>query len=344
MKNLTVRNGHEALPQILQILDEEGVHRSSRNGPVLQIPEPLSIVYTHPCERMVFWPQRDCNPFFHLYEAAWMLDGRNDVAGPARYAKQIAQYSDDGTTFHGAYGNRWRTWFGRDQLVEIAAALRANPDDRRQVLSMWSANSDLGRDGKDVPCNLVATFQVDHNGRLNLVVFNRSNDLIWGTLGANLVHFSVLLEYMASEVGCLVGIYTQVSSNPHAYVDKYEELRDIPRPNPLTYRGWVTAGLYQAQHVHQVPMLGVTRADIHQLLYEVDTGYIAYAQWPHPWCAMVQRVLQAHLVYKSLPPPEKYRAAFDLLNIEDGLQTADFVVAAREWVQRRWNRWAEKGQ
>ena len=319
------------------MLDEEGVRRDSRNGPVIMVPGGVTTVYSHPEERVVFWPQRDANPAFHLYEALWMLDGRSDVEGLARYVKQVRQYSDDGITFHGAYGNRWREWFGRDQLEEIASALRANPDDRRQVLQMWSANSDLGRDGKDVPCNLTATFQRNEDGLLDLTVFCRSNDIIWGCYGANAVHFSILLEYMASQIRCPVGTYTQVSVNWHAYVDKYEELRDIPRPNPLTYRNWVIHGLYQSQHVYAVPMSGVTRDDIHGLLYEADDGNFPRT-WAHPWCEMAQHVLMAHHIFKSRPAPEKYREAVDCL----GASRADFIVAATEWVQRRWNSWAEK--
>ena len=51
-----------------------------------------------PCERVLLYPERNANPFFHLYESLWMLAGRNDVAGPARYAKNMNNYSDNGVT------------------------------------------------------------------------------------------------------------------------------------------------------------------------------------------------------------------------------------------------------
>ena len=68
MKVLQVRNVHEALPRALQLLDREGIRRESRNGPVIQGP-PVATVYMHPWERVLFWPERDANPFFHLYES-----------------------------------------------------------------------------------------------------------------------------------------------------------------------------------------------------------------------------------------------------------------------------------
>src|ERR1017187_3661662 len=107
MRILHVRNVHEALPRALALLEQEGVERPSRNGPVLLGPS-VTTVYERPCERVIFWPERDANPYFHLYEALWMLAGRDGIAGPARYAKQIREYSDDGVVLHGAYGDRWR--------------------------------------------------------------------------------------------------------------------------------------------------------------------------------------------------------------------------------------------
>jgi len=55
---------------------------------------------------------------------------------------------------------------------------------------------------------------------LNMTVFNRSNDMVYGALGANVVHFSVLQEYMAACIGVEVGTYYQVSSNMHVYLDE----------------------------------------------------------------------------------------------------------------------------
>jgi hypothetical protein len=246
MLTLKVRNVHEALPEGMRLVNLFGVTEESRNGPVRVLPDPLSTCYLKPQERVELWPQRDSNPFFHLFEALWMLAGRNDVAFPARFAKQIGQYSDNGRTFNGAYGYRWRNHFGRDQLTEIVEALQKNPTCRRQVLSMWDARNDLGLDSKDVPCNLNACFQIAQ-GKLNLVVYNRSNDLVWGAYGANAVHFSVLQEYMAARIGVEVGTYHQVSMNSHIYLAQHARLMlelaaqvtDPPgrRNNPYTEGG-----------------------------------------------------------------------------------------------------------
>ncbi|MCB1127948.1 MAG: hypothetical protein KDM81_15745, partial [Verrucomicrobiae bacterium] len=235
MKVIKTRNVQQALPEALYQLSFEGVRRDSRNGPVFMFPEPVTTVYLRPAERVLFWAERDANPFFHLMESLWMLGGRNDVEYVARFVERMRSYSDDGVTFHGAYGFRWRQHFFEDQLPKIIAALKANRDDRRQVLSMWDTDADLGRQGKDLPCNLQAIFQIACDGRLDMTVTNRSNDLIWGAYGANAVHFSYLHEYVARSVGVEQGIYRQVSANFHAYEDvlKVAPLADLAA-NPMT--------------------------------------------------------------------------------------------------------------
>lgn len=229
MKLITVRNVNDALIDGLRSLSEEGLDRDSRNGPVKVFPYPVTTHYKYPDERVIFHPKRDANPYFHFMESLWMLAGRRDVAWISQFSSNIANFSDDGVNFHGAYGHRWRnhfevigTDFAVDQLGTIAHLLKQNPDDRRTVLQMWDTSWDLGMDGKDFPCNLTCTFRINPYGKLDMTVFNRSNDMIWGAYGANAVHFSVLQEVMAAWIGVPIGGYWQVSTNLHAYHNTLE--------------------------------------------------------------------------------------------------------------------------
>lgn len=164
--------------------DVNVLRQPSRNGQVLRIDEPVTITYGRPLERVLFNQARDANPFFHLYEALWMLAGRNDVASLAYYCKRMTQFSDNGTTLNGAYGYRWRRqerWevretYGKsiegvrkvDQLDLIVAHLKADPNSRRAVLQMWNVEDDLlkidgnhaHRESKDVCCNLSVMFSI----------------------------------------------------------------------------------------------------------------------------------------------------------------------------------------
>lgn len=336
MKSLYVRNVHEALPRALFLLDSIGVKRDSRNGPVL-FGGSVATVYERPVERVMFWPERNANPFFHLYESLWMLAGRNDVAPLCRYVKRSAEYSDNGATLHGAYGRRWRAWFDIDQLPVIVERLKNDPDDRRCVLQMWDAETDLLTNdqmrllgiGKDVPCNTIATFQRGISGELNLTVFCRSNDIVWGAYGANAVQFGALLEYMAMNIGCPVGTYTQVSVNWHGYVNTIEGVwslrNNMPPVDPYS-TGWVKV----------IPMAGDGTPEeldryIEDLLNSADTDFEdRVVPGDHlPWTQMCFNVLLAHHNYKT----GGARAALEILQAAD--QTADWVVAARQWLERK---------
>lgn len=57
---------------------------------------------------------------------------------------------------------------------------------------------------------------------LYMTVCNRSNDLVWGCLGANAVHFSYLQEYLAARIGVGIGYYYQFTNNLHVYADNFE--------------------------------------------------------------------------------------------------------------------------
>lgn len=52
-----------------------------------------------------------------------------------------------------------------------------------------------------------------------MTVCCRSNDLILGAYGANIVHFSMLQEYMAGKLGKMMGSLTQLSNSLHIYPD-----------------------------------------------------------------------------------------------------------------------------
>lgn len=236
MKIIEVDNVNQAVARAIPYLLSEGIRENSRNGSVLVAPGPVITIYNKPKERVLFSATRDANPFFHLMESLWMLAGRNDLGFPLYFNSRFNGYSDDGVHIHGAYGHRWRYYFGYDQLVEIVKELDRNPTSRRAVLTMWSPVGDLkpiqvgepinnvwagGMSGKDVPCNTHAYFDVRYD-KLNMTVCNRSNDIIWGAYGANVVHFSMLQEYLAAWLDVDVGVYRQFSNNFHVYLDTYD--------------------------------------------------------------------------------------------------------------------------
>ena len=229
MHVITTRNVHKVLPQALSEIFAYGEWRSNRNeaelGKTLVFPTPVCTVYEQPQERVMFWPERDANPFLHLIESIWMLAGRNDVMFMRSMAEQFASYSDDGATLHGAYGHRWRRHFGGDQIEVAIKRLQDDPDSRRCVIGMWDPAVDCAGEGKDLPCNTTIYLAVNNQGRLDMTVCCRSNDIIWGAYGANAVHFSILQELIALALGREMGRLYQISNNWHAYAKTVMPLR-----------------------------------------------------------------------------------------------------------------------
>lgn len=242
MRTIAVRNVNEAYAIGRALIMSFGVEEQTRNGPVLTFTEPVSMEYERPYERILFDRKRGANPFFHLFEAFWMLAGRNDGTWLDRYVRDFsARYAEPDGRIHGAYGHRWRNYFTVDQLTLAATLLSEDSSTRQVVIQMWDADNDLGAMVKDKPCNTHIYFRVV-NGALQMTVCNRSNDMVWGAYGANAVHMSILQELMARTLGLRIGTYFQVSNNLHLYkdhIDKYPSSHYDPysinlvRPYPL---------------------------------------------------------------------------------------------------------------
>lgn len=232
MRVIEARNVNDAWDQAKILLNDVGVVRQSRVGEVIEAPFPVTTVYENPTERVLFNEERNANPFFHFFESLWMLAGRNDLAWIEKFNSKISDFVGTDPEVYGAYGYRWRKAFDMDggaeddfadQLPKIIRMLKKNPDERRAVLTMWNPLWDLERpEKKDVPCNLIVTFKI-RNSKLDMIVFCRSNDLVMGCYGANVVHFSYLQEYMAAMIGVPIGKYYQVSDSWHAYTARWKE-------------------------------------------------------------------------------------------------------------------------
>lgn len=329
---IDARNVNDALVKGLALIREKGRPQESRNGPVMVMDEPVTTVYFRPYERVLAWAWRDANPFFHLYEALWMLAGKNDVKSVAQLVPRMATFSDDGVTFNGAYGYRWRNYFCIDQLKCVVRALRDNPDCRRQVITM-SDPEDLRRRTNDVPCNIAVSCRVVE-GKLDIYVFNRSNDIIWGAYGANAVHFSFLQEYLAGLVGVEVGIYEQISCNWHAYYDVLSKYIDVaPQKDP--YRlGLVDSSPALVPH-------GMEQGDFDQILYEFvgsEPSVHGYDHTEIPFLNQVAKpMMTAWRVYKNGSEagiPSRYEDAAEVLR-ECGDRDNDWIADGLRWLARR---------
>lgn len=317
---IQAHNVNDALPKGLEVLRRHGFWQRTRNGNAIVCPQPVTTRYVAPKERVLFWRERDANPFFHLFEALWMLGGRNDLKYVANFVKRMREYSDDGATLWGAYGWRWRSFFDFDQLEWAVDRLKKDPADRRVVINMFAPGNDQVKaddGGKDIPCNLAVHFQVIL-GKLNMTVFNRSNDIVWGGYGANVVHMSILQEYISGMIGVPVGRYWQVSDNFHAYEEIYTKL--------LAVQGTPTDHYLNEE---AVPFNLVLQAG------SFDQDLAMFLEEPHaigfrnPFFRKIAKPLYfAHQAYK-----QKTMAELEIL--EQMPSKNDWRLAAEQWIMRK---------
>ena len=304
---------NEAYDTGLDFLADFGGCEDSRNGRVKVLPEPLTTRYANPLQRVLFNEKRDANPFFHLFEALWMLAGCNNLHFLTRYNKRMAEFSDDNKILSGAYGYRWRKRFGFDQLKYLVNLLRGEPTTRRAVLQMYDCEVDRYAE-KDMPCNTSCMFRIRNNA-LEMTVICRSNDAVWGAYGANIVHFSILQEFIARAVGVEVGPMYQVSNNFHIYerhwhllTDNREFISDYPSVEPL-----------------------FDHPDSYTLFLEDCESLVGF------WKAKFQTKFFDRIVAPALIAHRHYRHgeieyACDTLNF---MPSCDWEVAMRLWLNRR---------
>jgi len=341
MHIIRVRNVNDALPVGMRYLEGYGVAKHSRAGDVTVAPGPVTTIYDRPEERVIF-NRPSASPFFHFWEGIWMLAGRNDLASVTQFVKNMENFSDDGVTLRGAYGHRWRVHWGYDQITKIIALLRTNPNSRRAVLTMWDPDLDLNEDEsatKDACCNTQCVFGVslgkrDESNRLNMTIFNRSNDIIWGLMGANAVHMSMLMEYVAAHLGLVVGTMTTVSVNYHAYLDVFNE----------TYVGTLRAitsepSPYASGVVSPYPMVTNPETwdtDLASFMSICDY-HLSDGKGPAPktppynnsfFYEVARPLWRTHAAYKR----KNYLHAFEIL---EECAATDWRLAAKEWLQRR---------
>lgn len=183
------------------------------------------------------YPDRALSYQFMAAEAYWILTGDNTVAGIAPYNKHIANFSDDGHTFFGAYGPKIV-----DQLPHVVNTLLRDPESRQAGMTLWRENPPQT---KDVPCT-IAIFAMIRHSRVNLHVFMRSSD-VWLGLPYDIFNFSMLGHLICCQLNenhrpiYVPGNVWLTAASMHAYETNFEQASVVlvsrlaeqqPRPTP----------------------------------------------------------------------------------------------------------------
>jgi len=236
--------------------DEVGSRQGDRTVELTHV----NLELAEPWRREILVPGRAASLPAQIAETMWILSGSNDIKFLSHYLPRAAEFSDDGATWRGGYGPRLRCWAGLqekveggekvfgtfivDQLAHVVDLLRVDPLTRRAVISIYDPAIDVA-DGKDIPCNNWLHF-LSRNGKLDLHVATRSNDLIWGWSGINAFEWSALQEIVAGLLGIQVGTlnfsigslhiydrhWKKADRLRHADLSGINELQDSPRFAP----------------------------------------------------------------------------------------------------------------
>lgn len=208
MTALTGRTIDDLYGLVLDTLLEEGEPVNPRGLWCREI-RGATLVLDSPSHNVLRVAERKLNYAFQVAEWLWIAAGLDDVRTISAYNKRIAEFSDNGKTFYGAYGPRIGV-----QLSQVVSRLLADPCDRRAIVSIWRAH-DVIAPTKDPPCTLDFQFFV-RNGMVEMHTHMRSND-VWLGLPYDLFTFTQLQRTVAARLDLPAGRYVHHVGSLHLY-------------------------------------------------------------------------------------------------------------------------------
>jgi thymidylate synthase len=136
------------------------------------------------------------------------------------------------------YGYQWRSWpagDGRtiDQLSNVLAEIRRNPDSRRLIVSAWNVG-DIPRMALP-PCHAFFQFYVA-DGRLSCQLYQRSCDILLG-VPFNIASYALLTHMVAQQCDLGVGDFVWTGGDCHLYLNHLEQVETSSRASRTRCRG-----------------------------------------------------------------------------------------------------------
>jgi thymidylate synthase len=176
-----------------------------------------------------------------VHELLWFLKGDTNVGYLRDNAVTIwDEWADEHGDLGPIYGKQWRSWGtadGRniDQLARIVAALQADPDSRRLVVSAWNVG-ELDEMAL-LPCHVLFQFYVA-GGRLSCQLYQRSADALLG-VPFNIASYALLTHMVAQQCGLTPGEFIWTGGDCHLYLNHLEQadlqLSRTPFPPPILH-------------------------------------------------------------------------------------------------------------
>jgi thymidylate synthase len=173
-----------------------------------------------------------------VHELLWFLQGATNIRYLQDHGVTIwNEWADADGELGPVYGYQWRSWpapDGRhiDQLTNVIAEIRRNPDSRRLIVSAWNV-ADLDRMAL-MPCHAFFQFYVAE-GRLSCQMYQRSADVFLG-VPFNIASYALLTLMVAQVCDLEPGELVHTFGDTHLYLNHLDQAREQltrePRPLP----------------------------------------------------------------------------------------------------------------
>jgi thymidylate synthase len=159
-------------------------------------------------------------------ELLWFIAGETNVRPLQDKGVRIwNEWADENGELGPIYGFQWRSWPTPDgghidQLAQVVASLKANPDSRRHIVSAWNVSSIS--DMALPPCHILFQFYVA-NGELSCQLYQRSADVFLG-VPFNIASYALLTHMVAQVCGLKVGEFIHTLGDAHIYSNHMEQV------------------------------------------------------------------------------------------------------------------------
>jgi thymidylate synthase len=174
-----------------------------------------------------------------IHELLWFLQGSTNVAYLKANGVTIwDEWARADGELGPVYGYQWRSWpapDGRhiDQISDVVAQIRANPDSRRLIVSAWNV-ADIPAMAL-APCHAFFQFYVAE-GRLSCQLYQRSADIFLG-VPFNIASYALLTLMVAQVTGLAPGELVHTLGDAHLYLNHQDQAREqlsrAPRALPV---------------------------------------------------------------------------------------------------------------
>jgi thymidylate synthase len=161
-------------------------------------------------------------------ELLWFLRGSTNVDWLHENGISIwDEWADADGELGPVYGVQWRSWptpdgSHVDQIAQVVANLRSDPDSRRHIVSAWNV-ADLPSMAL-APCHVLFQLYVA-DGRLSCQLYQRSADMFLG-VPFNIASYALLTHMIAQQTGLAVGDLVWTGGDCHVYDNHVEQVRE----------------------------------------------------------------------------------------------------------------------